>query len=105
MSEFQDVKVWLSLHTGLGRDALHIYVALVLFFGSMLLFGWRAGQWRPVLLVLVAALAGEAWDIVITANHFGDILWAESRKDVCNTLAWPLFITLLARFTPVLRMS
>ena len=41
MSALQTVKLWLVQHMHLAKDALHIYVALTLFFGSALLFGWR----------------------------------------------------------------
>ena len=50
----------------LAKDALHIYVALGVFFGSCLLFGWKASQWRPVMAVLAVALAGESWDLYDT---------------------------------------
>lgn len=44
MTGFQQLKLWLASHLDLAKDALHIHVALIAFFGSMLLFGWRAGQ-------------------------------------------------------------
>ena len=39
MSSYQQAKIALVDATGLSRDALHIYVALVVFFGGCLLFG------------------------------------------------------------------
>lgn len=102
MSWLQSVKLWLVAHTGLAKDALHIHVALALFFGSALLLGWKVSSWRPWLVVLAAALLGEAWDIRdrladgIPLNVAGD--W----HDVWNTLFWPSVILLLARRTRVL---
>jgi hypothetical protein len=96
---FQDAKFWLVDQTGLAKDALHVYVALALFFGSALLFGWRLSSWKPWLVVLAAALLGEAWDIrdriIVGArlDLFGD--W----HDIWNTLFWPSVILLLARRT------
>ena len=99
MSPLQGGKLWLIGHLGLGKDALHIYVALALLFGSALLFGWRLSSWRPWLVVAVAALAGEAWDMrdrqvagiaIDPRGHWHD-LW--------NTLFWPSVILLLARRT------
>ena len=99
----QTVKLWLVTHLGLAKDALHVYVALILFFGSIALFRWRASDWRPVLLVAIAALLGEAWDIRdraaggIAQNYGGN--W----HDVWNTCAWPLAIFAMARWTSLLR--
>jgi len=98
---FQHVKMTLIAILHLARDALHIHVALILFFGAMLLFGWRASQWKPWLLVLAAALIGEAWDIYGTYTQAHVILWGESRKDIVNSMLWPTAILLLARYTAV----
>jgi hypothetical protein len=103
MTAFQQAKLYLSAHVHLAKDALHIYVALILFFGSMLIFGWRAGQWKPWLVVLAAALLGEAWDIYDTLRYERIVYWAANWKDIWNTLFWPTAIVLLARFTPVFR--
>lgn len=103
ISSFQYAKLWLVAHTGLAKDALHIYVALALFFGSMLLFRWRPGDWRPWLIVLAAALAGEMWDISDTIFWERRVYWAANWKDIWNTLFWPSAILLLARYTPVFR--
>lgn len=101
MTWFQYAKVALAQTLHLARDALHIHVALILFFGAMLLFGWRANQWKPWLLVLAFALLGEAWDIYDTFMQAHMVFWAESRKDIVNTMVWPTAILLLARHTGV----
>lgn len=99
MSPLQQAKLFLVEHVHLAKDALHIYVALILFFGSMLLLGWKVGQARPLLLVLFAALLGEGWDLRDSLTWHTPIdLWA-NWKDVWNTLFWPAAITLLARRT------
>jgi len=59
MSALQETKLWLVGHTGLAKDALHIYVALFLCLGSALAFRWRLSSWKPWLVVLAAALIGE----------------------------------------------
>lgn len=105
MTAFQDGKLWLVSHLHLAKDALHIYVALILFFGSMLIWRWRPGQWKPWLLVLAAALAGEAWDIFDTITCERKVYWAANWKDIWNTMFWPTAILLLARFTPIFRRS
>lgn len=99
MSPLQTAKLWLVQHVHLGKDALHIYVALGLFFGSALLFGWRLRSWRPWLVVLTVALLGEAWDI--RDRHLGHIPqnYDANFHDIWNTLFWPTVIILLARRT------
>ena len=103
VSTLQHAKLWLVGHTGLAKDALHIHVALILFFGVALVLGWKLSSWRPWLVVLAAALLCEAWDIRdriadgVRLNLWGD--W----HDIWNTMFWPTMILLLARHTRVLR--
>ena len=58
MSALQAAKLWLIGLTGLGKDALHIYVGLALFLGSAVLFKWSLASWKPLAIVLAAALLG-----------------------------------------------
>jgi cell shape-determining protein MreD len=103
MSPLQSAKLVLMEATGLGKDALHIYVGL----GVMLLvaIGLRKAlsDWRPILAVALAAMAGELWDIIDTFSHGGRPHWSANIKDVWNTLFWPTILFLLARFTRVLK--
>ena len=98
-SPFMIGKEWLVQHVGLAKDALHVYVALTLLFGSALLFGWRLSSWRPWLLVAAAAVAGEIWDMRdrwhggVAQQPWGNV------HDLWNTLFWPSVILLLARWT------
>ena len=98
MSTFQQAKLALVDTAGLAKDALHIYVALIVFFLSCILFKWKARQWKPWLLVVLAALTGEALDIRDELAAAGPILWAESAKDIVNTLLVPTIILLAARY-------
>ena len=103
MSEFQQAKVWLSHVLGLPKDALHIYVGLIVFLLAAGLFRQPLrGRW-PILAVIGVALAGEAWDIVETAAASERIAWWNSWLDVWNTCLWPGVLFLLARFTSVLK--
>ena len=96
MSALQQAKLYLVENIHLAKDALHIYVALALVFGSCLLFGWKVRQWRPWLLVLAAALAGEAWDLRDTIAGGDPVHLAANVKDVLNTLAVSTLLLLLA---------
>ena len=97
----QSVKLWLVGHVGLAKDALHIYVALTLFFGVALLFRWKPSSWKPWAVVALVALAGEAWDIRDSIAYRTPLdIWA-NWHDIWNTLFWPSVIVVLARTTPL----
>lgn len=101
MSALQTAKLWLIGLTGLGKDALHIYVGLALFLGSAVLFKWSLASWKPWAIVLAAALLGEAWDIRdrIASDIALDL--AGDWHDIWNTLFWPCAIVVLARTTAI----
>ncbi len=101
MSPLQQTKLAIVEHVHLAKDALHIYVALMVFFGSCLLLKWKAGQWKPWLAVLVAALIGEAWDIRDSLIYGTPIEFWENWHDVWNTMLVPTILMLAARFSLV----
>ncbi|MFA6115970.1 MAG: hypothetical protein WC729_18385 [Sphingomonas sp.] len=103
LSAFQQGKLWLTNHSGLSKDALHVYIGLLILFGAARLFKWRVGDWRPWLVVLAFAVAGEAWDIrdVIVINVKPEL--AANWHDIWNTCFWPAALTLLVRYTHLFR--
>ena len=103
MSPLQQTKFFIVNHVHLAKDALHIYVALVLFLGSAALFRWPLKSWRPWLLVLIAALIGEAWDLRDSLVYHTRIELGGNLKDILNTIFWPTVLVLLARGTRVLK--
>ncbi len=103
MSGLQITKFWLVNHLALAKDALHIYVALAVLFGSSLIFGWRVAGWRPITLVAVVAIAGEAWDIRDRIAGGIPVDLSGNWHDIWNTLLWPLAIFALARWTQIFR--
>ena len=103
MSGFEQAKLALVQFTGLERDALHIYVSLIVFFGSCLLLRWKAWQIRPVLMVVLAALTGEVLDLAYQHEQAMPLLWAESAKDMVNTCMVPTILMLATRLSGVFR--
>jgi hypothetical protein len=101
VSGFQQAKLWLGHTLHLEKDALHIYVALLVYLGTCLLFRWRAGQWKPWLCVLVAALAGEAWDLADSLRYDTPPDFGASLKDLWNTILVPTLLMVLARYSAV----
>jgi hypothetical protein len=105
MIDFQSGKLWLVEHLSLGKDALHLYVALGLFLGSVALLGWRADGWKPWLLVLAAAVGGEAMDIRDTLAAGLPVGLGHNWHDIWNMMVWPTAIALLARSGKLNRSS
>lgn len=103
MSSLQEAKLWAVHYFGLSRDALHVYIALILFLGSAALFRWRLSGWRPWLIVLVVALVGEIWDIHDDLARDEPVRLRASWHDIWNTLFWPTVLMALARWTKLLR--
>jgi hypothetical protein len=103
MSPLQQAKLTLVEHLGLAKDALHIYVALIIFFGSCFLFKWKASQWKPWAAVLAAALLGEAWDLRDSLVYDTPVnLWG-NWKDIWNTMLVPTVLMAIARYTRLFR--
>ncbi len=103
MTFFHDFKIYLVAHTGLAKDALHIYVAVIIFFAACLIMRWKARDWRPWALVLLAALSGEVLDLLDSYFRGRELDLRESAKDIVNTLMVPTIIVITARFTKIFR--
>lgn len=95
-STTQLLKLWLMHSIGLSRDALHIYVGLIVFFASAFVLRRQIGTWLPVLAVALVAIVGELFDLRDDLNTFGYWRWYASLHDIVNTLFWPALISLLA---------
>ena len=101
MSNFEALKFFLITITGLAKDALHIYVALAIFLGSCLVFGWKTHQWRPWLLSLFAAIMGEVWDIQGNLDKAQELrLWG-NWHDLWNTMLVPTVLMILSRYSTI----
>jgi cell shape-determining protein MreD len=103
MSWFQSAKIFLSEVTNLGKDALHIYVGLIVMLAVAVAFKKSLRDWRPLAAVALASVAGEIWDVIDTYSHGGTPKWNANWKDIWNTMFWPTALFLLARFTKVLK--
>ena len=101
MSPFQQTKLMIVDHLHLAKDALHIYVALIVFFGSCVCFKWKAKQWKPWFAVLAAALLGEAWDIRDSLTYGTPLALAGNWKDIWNTMLVPTVLMLLSRYSHI----
>jgi hypothetical protein len=103
VSAFQQAKIALSQLAGLPKDALHIYVGLAVFLLAAALLRAPLRSWKPIAVVLLVALAGEAWDIFETWQAGQRVRWDRNWHDVWNTCFWPTVLFLLARYTRLLK--
>lgn len=94
--------MWLENTTGLERDALHIYCALVIQFSLSLFFRRGLGSPWPWIIVLVVALANEYLDYQRVGESEASILYfrEEAFRDMWNTMLIPTALMLIARFWP-----
>ncbi len=103
MSFLQSTKLALMEATNLSKDALHVYVGLGVMLLVVILFKKSLRDWRPITAVLIAAVAGEIWDVIDTWGHGGKPRFDANWKDIWNTSFWPAVLFLFARFTRVLK--
>lgn len=97
IEQLVDLKEAMVAATGLGKDALHIHVSLLVLFGVALLASRPLSSAAPWLVTLCVAVSGEVLDYL--ANGYGDA-WADAAlHDLVNTMLWPTIIVALARFT------
>lgn len=93
-----DTKQMLVEVLGMSRDALHFHVSLALFFGALLIFKRRLGDWLPLALVLFVAVAGEVWDVRSLILRDIPIDPLQNAHDIVLTLAWPVLLTVYGRW-------
>lgn len=95
-------KEWLEVVSGLDMDALHVHVGILLqLFAALLLRRSLQSPW-PWLVVLVATLANEIYDLRFETWPEPDRArqWLETVKDVVNTMLMPSVLLAVARYAP-----
>ncbi len=96
-STIQTIKLFLVSITGLSKDALHVHVGLGTMFGSAMIFRREFRSFLPWLVVLMAAVCGEMFDMYDDLRSPGYWQWDLSVHDIANTLFWPTVLLLVAR--------
>ena len=94
MKALEGSKDTLSELFGLSHDVLHVHVGMGIFFAVLLVGRQRLGSWLPVWIVLAAALAGEALDVIALTGNGQDRFWSNHVIDIFNTTFWPVMLTL-----------
>ncbi len=98
--DWWEMKFWVSEATGLHMDALHVhagvYAQILL---ALILRRSLASIW-PWLLLLLAQIGNEWWDLTYEIWPTRDDQWSESISDTWNTMLLPTLLLLLSRFAP-----
>jgi hypothetical protein len=103
MTPFQSFKHEVVQFAALSKDALHIYVGLVVFLAVAAFARKGLRSTVALLAVLVVAVAGEALDLRDELRLRERVSWWASVHDLLNTCFWPLVLWLLARYTRILK--
>ncbi|MEL7189888.1 MAG: hypothetical protein AAGK17_10090 [Pseudomonadota bacterium] len=98
---FQELKLFIAETIGLEKDALHVYVALLVFMFACWVFRWRASSVKPWLIVLLAALMGEYFDIRTNRDAGREFDFDIHWRDLWNTMLAPTLLVIAARFTNI----
>ncbi|WP_298466812.1 hypothetical protein [uncultured Erythrobacter sp.] len=98
---FQELKTLIVEHVGLAKDALHVYVALIVFLVVCRLVRWPASSWKPWLVVLAVAVLGEVLDLRHTLSMGYTVRLDYHWTDLWNTMLVPTVLVLVARYTNV----
>jgi len=103
MSPFQSFKHEVVQLAALSKDALHIYVGLVVFLtvAAIARKGLRSGM--ALLAVLGVAAVGEVLDLRDEMHSRQHLNWWASIHDLINTCFWPLVVWLLARYSRIVK--
>jgi hypothetical protein len=93
------IKAAVAAWTGLERDALHIYAAIIIQLGSAALLRRTLASLWPWLIVLALALTNE-WLDMHRDNLVEDWEKAAALHDLWNTMLLPTLLLLVVRFAP-----
>lgn len=110
MSNFQALKLEIVAFLGLSKDAVHVYVGLLVFIAFMLFVRRPGSEWWALIGVVLVASGLEFLDLRDDAATYGYMRWTASLHDLANTAFWPAVLALLSyaglvRFRPLRPVS
>ena len=101
MDWFQ-LKLGISVFTGLHMDALHVHVGVIAQLVTAAVLRRSVASLCPWLLLFLAVLANEWFDLAYETWPNRDDQFAESIRDGWNTMLLPTVLLLASRFLPTL---
>jgi hypothetical protein len=96
-SAYQNLKLRVLSIVPLAKDAIHVYIGVGCYAGTVLLFRLPLGSGRALIPGFLLSLGMEYFDLRDNLRAHGRLLWADSLKDIVNTNLIPLAVVLLAR--------
>ncbi len=97
--DWWQMKLWLEETTGLHMDALHVHAGVLAQLAAAAVLRRSIASPWPWLHVLAAAIANEWWDLTYEIWPTRGEQWAESIRDVWNTMLLPTVLLVLSRLT------
>ena len=97
-SFYQSLKLQILQHVSLSKDAIHIYIGMIVFLIAIFLLNKRRIGWRCLIPVIVVAVFMEVMDLYDDLKSLGYPRWGASVHDIVNTILWPSILTLLDKF-------
>ena len=103
---FYNLKHYIVESTGLERDALHIYIGIMVYVAVIALLRRYISSSKAALLALVGVtvvtLIGEYLDLRYQVEIGIDMRYGDSIHDIINTCFWPYALYALGRWTTLL---
>ena len=93
-SFYQNIKLHFLSLVHLSKDAVHIYIGLIVFFIYVLIFRKSLNSLKGLIPVLLIAVAMELFDLKDDYYSLGYFRWGASLHDIINTLFWPFIIVI-----------
>lgn len=90
---YEQLKLAVEASTGLSRDALQLYAAVIVQILAAATFRRSLAQWLPWLCALAVTAAEEVFENALGAIEIGDVL---------SPMLLPTLLLLLTRFAPTL---
>lgn len=104
--EFYNLKHYIVASTGLERDALHIYIGIIVYLVVIALLRRyiRSSKAAVIALIVVTivTLIGEFLDLRYQVEIGIDMRFGDSIHDIINTCFWPYALYALGRWTTLL---
>ena len=97
-SFYQNFKLTILSLVHLSKDAVHIYIGLLVLFLWVLVSRKALRSFKVLVPVFLVAVVMELLDMRDNYHSFRAYRWSASFHDILNTSFWPVIIVLLFKF-------
>ena len=100
MTDWLQFKSQIVATIGLDRDALHIYISVLIQLAVALVLRRSLGDWLPWLAVLAAACVNEVLDVRVELWPDPAMQAGQAIHDIVNSMILPTILLAVARWSP-----